>query len=140
MTALTATGKPNGQLLMADKALIDRLKQGTAAWNAWRKDHAEASPDLSGGALRGLNLVGADLAGVNLSKADLRGAILSGANLAGANLEASNLFKAVLDGADLNGTILTDVQFLNCAQLTAAKNWQLAIRDESLACGAPIPR
>ncbi len=100
---------------------------------------ARLAPDLSGGALRGLNLVGANLAGANLSGADLRGTILSGANLVGANLEKANLFKAVLDGVDLNGAILTWSQYLDCAQIEATQNWELAFRGESLACSAPIP-
>ena len=53
---------------------------------------------------------------------------MSGANLPG-----------VLDGVDLAGAFLNGVQFLNCAQLVAARNWQSALRDEALACGAAIP-
>ena len=44
-----------------------------------------------------------------------------------------------LSGFDLTGAFLDGVQFLNCAQLTVARNWQLAFRDETLGCGAPIP-
>jgi len=64
---------------------------------------------------------------------------LSQANLSGANLEGANLFKAMLDGADLGGAFLNGAQFLNCAQLVVARNWQSAFRDEALACGASIP-
>jgi DNA invertase Pin-like site-specific DNA recombinase len=35
--------------------------------------------------------------------------------------------------------ILTGAQFLNCARLIVAQNWQSAFRDEALGCGAPIP-
>jgi hypothetical protein len=45
----------------------------------------------------------------------------------------------VLDGADLAGASLYGAQFLNCAQLVTTRNWQSAFRDNSLACGAPIP-
>jgi uncharacterized protein YjbI with pentapeptide repeats len=44
-----------------------------------------------------------------------------------------------LDGADLAGAFLTGAQFLNCAQLTVARNWQSAFRDDALACGASLP-
>jgi len=54
-------------------------------------------------------------------------------------LEGANFFKAALDGADLAGASLDGAQFLNCAQLIVARNWQSAFRDEMLACGAAIP-
>jgi uncharacterized protein YjbI with pentapeptide repeats len=54
-------------------------------------------------------------------------------------LDGANFFKAVLDGADLAGAFLIGAQFLNCAQLVVAQNWQSAFRDEALACGASIP-
>jgi len=59
--------------------------------------------------------------------------------LSGANLEGANLFKAMLDGADLAGAFLNGAQFLNCAQLVVTRNWQSAIRDEEIACGASVP-
>jgi hypothetical protein len=79
-----------------------------------------------------------------LSRADLRGADLRGTNLcdadlSGARLEGANFFKAELDGADLAGAYLDGAQFLNCAQLIVARNWQSAYRDETLACGAAVP-
>ena len=71
--------------------------------------------------------------------ADLRGTTLSRANLSGAHLDGANFFKAVLDGAVLAGAFLNGAQFLNCAQLVVARNWQSAFRDETLGCGATIP-
>ena len=56
-----------------------------------------------------------------------------------AHLEGANLFKAILQDADLDGAVLLGAQFLNCAQLITARNWANAVRDPSLACGAPIP-
>jgi uncharacterized protein YjbI with pentapeptide repeats len=84
-------------------------------------------------------LSGANLAGANLKGADLRGTVLSGCMLMGAELAAANFFKAVLDGADVDCANLSGVRFLDCAQLTAARNWRAAYRDERLECGAPIP-
>ena len=123
---------------MAKDEHIAVLGRGHAMWNAWRAEEDEV-PDLSRAALRGL-----DLSGFNLSRADLRGADLRGTNLcrtdlSGTRLEGANFFKAVLDGADLAGAYLDGAQFLNCAQLIAAQNWESACRDETLACGAAVP-
>ena len=124
---------------MANNQLMDLLKQGPQAWNAWRAEQTKVCVDLSGAALRGLDLEGADLSGADLKDADLRGANLSGANLKGAHLEGSNLFKVLIDGADLKEADLRGVQFLQCPQLVTACNWQSAYRDQDLACGAAIP-
>ncbi len=124
---------------MANEQQVALLKQGISVWNAWRAAHPEAAVDLSGGALRGLDLTGADLSAADLTGADLRGGILSGASLVGASLRGANLFKAMLDGADLDQADLSGAQFLHCAQLQMADQWQSAYRDEDLACGAAIP-
>src|SRR5229473_6983169 len=117
---------------------IALLGRGAATWNAWRAERDEV-PDLSSTDLRGLDLSGFDLSRADLRGADLRGAKCSNADLSGARLEGANLFKAVLDGADLAGASLFGAQFLNCAQLLLARNWQSAFRDDSLDCGATIP-
>ncbi len=114
------------------------LGRGAAVWNEWRAKHDE-TPDLARAGLRGLDLSGFDLSRSDLQGTDLRGTNLTGANLSGAHLEGANLFKAVLDGADLAGAFLHGAQFLNCAQLVVARNWQSALRDETLGCGASIP-
>jgi len=113
------------------------LRKGAAAWNAWRE--RDEAPDLSRAGLRGLDLSGFNLSGADLQGADLRGTNLSQSNLKSAHLEGANLFKAVLNGADLTGAFLQGAQFLNCAQLIVARNWQSAFRDEELACDASIP-
>src|SRR6202035_3731601 len=117
---------------------VAMLGRGAAAWNEWRAKHDEM-PDLSRAGLRGLDLSGFDLSEADLRGADLRGTNLGGANLSSAHLDGANFFKAVLDGADLAGAFLTGAQFLNCAQLVVARNWQSAFRDDALACGASIP-
>jgi uncharacterized protein YjbI with pentapeptide repeats len=114
------------------------LGRGATAWNAWRAEHDER-PDLSGAALRGLDLGRFDLSRADLRGADLRGTRCYDTDLSGAHLEGANLFKAALDGADLSGAFLYGVQFLNCAQLVVARDWQLAFRNEALGCGALIP-
>ena len=123
---------------MANDEHVVWLRQGAAAWNAWRAERNEL-PDLFRAGLRGFDLSGFDLSRADLRNADLRGANLSEANLSGARLEGANLFKAVLDGADLAGAFLYGAQFLNCAQLVVTRNWQSAFRDEALGCGASTP-
>jgi uncharacterized protein YjbI with pentapeptide repeats len=117
---------------------VAMLARGAAAWNEWRADRDE-TPDLSRAGLRGLDLSGFDLSRTDLRGADLRGTNLSGANLSGTHRDGTNFFKAVLDRADLTGAFLYGAQFLNCAQLVVAQNWQSAFRDDALACGASIP-
>ena len=99
----------------------------------------DEAPDLSRAGLRGLDLSGFDLSRADLRGADLRGTKFCDADLSGAHLDGANFFKAVLDGADLAEAFLTGAQFLNCAQLILARNWQSAFRDETLGCGASIP-
>jgi uncharacterized protein YjbI with pentapeptide repeats len=123
---------------MAKDEHVSVLGRGAAAWNEWRAD-CDETPDLFRAGLRGLDLSGFDLSRADLRDADLRGTNLSGANLSGAHLEGANHFKAVLDGADLAGAFLNGAQFLNCAQLVGARNWQSAFRDDALACDAAIP-
>ena len=123
---------------MQKDELIAVLGRGAAVWNEWRAKNDEA-PELSGTGLRGLDLSGFDLSRADLRGADLRGTKFCDADLSDAHLEGANFFKAVLDGADLTAAFLDGVQFLNCAQLIVARNWQSAFRDEALGCGAPIP-
>src|SRR6266404_4074532 len=117
---------------------VAMLGHGAAAWNEWRAKLDE-TPDLSRAGLRGLDLSGYDLSRADLRGADLRGTKVCDADLSGAHLEGANFFKAVLDGANLAGAFLDGVQFLNCAQLIATRNWQSAFRDETLGCGASVP-
>ncbi len=81
---------------MADADHIAQLKKGIAAWNAWREENPDISPDL-----RGANLRGADLRGADLNSADLNSADLSRADLRNAHLNFAHLRKAKLKNADL---------------------------------------
>ena len=124
---------------MADKTQLEVLKSGVNAWNKWRAAHMDLRPDLSAAHLLGLDLIGANFARADLRKADLRGTNLSDSVLTDARLNGANFFRAVLDRADLAGANLLGAQFLSRDQLVAARNWQSALRDPSLACGAAIP-
>ena len=125
---------------MADKTQLEVLKNGVAAWNAWRAAHVDLCPDLAAAHLLGVDLIGVNFAKSDLRKADLRGSNLSDGVLVDAQLDGANFFKAVLDRTDLAGASLVGAQFLTRDQLVAARNWQSAFRDTELACGAPIPR
>src|SRR5580704_13364165 len=94
---------------------LARLREGVDAWNQWRLDHRETTPDLSGVNLSRAALLGnpsaeealweSSLPSSNLSKADFRGANLSDANLtyatlSGSDFETADLTHAVLNSAD----------------------------------------
>src|SRR5258708_16663344 len=113
---------------MVSQEDIDLLKQGVARWNAWRGQHPEIRPDLSGANLSGANLseallVGAELIDADLTEANLMDAnlsnasliisSLSNANLTGADLSHANLCDADLDGADLSGADLSGADLSN---------------------------
>jgi len=51
---------------MANDEHVAMLKQGVAAWNAWRRENPHIRPNLSGANLRKANLSEADLSGANL--------------------------------------------------------------------------
>jgi uncharacterized protein YjbI with pentapeptide repeats len=107
---------------MTDTLFLDRLKDGTEAWNGWRAGNHDIEVDLSGvdltrADLRRVNLVNANLTGACLKSARLIGADLAGAVLKGADLRQAKLAEARLDDvcavranfseADLHWTRLT---------------------------------
>jgi uncharacterized protein YjbI with pentapeptide repeats len=61
---------------MANPEHLAKLKEGAKAWNEWRVENPELTPDLIGAQLRGANLSGADLKAVNFHRADLDDAVL----------------------------------------------------------------
>lgn len=101
---------------MAIKKHRKLIKQGVVAWNTWRTEHPEITPDLSDvdlskQDLREVNLIQANLRRTNFNRADLTladlsMADLSEANLSGAELVIANLFDANLSGADLSEAFL----------------------------------
>ena len=91
---------------MADPVHKDILAQGPTAWNAWRQENPDVTPDLSDSNIRVKNLAGINFRGANLSRAIFSGADLKGANLEGADLSGADLMEADLQGAWLNGADL----------------------------------
>src|ERR1019366_4671309 len=118
---------------MADQNQVERVQQGAAAWNTWRKQHSDVEElDLrearfSGAHLSGADLSGADLSGANLRGANLGGAILREASLREANLSDADLSGANLSDADLSGANLSDADLRGAnfsgANLSRAHLW-----------------
>jgi uncharacterized protein YjbI with pentapeptide repeats len=104
---------------MADEELLALLRQGTEAWNAWRKHNEELGVDLSGANLAGLDLPELDLSRVNLQRANLQSANLQRANLEEANLEGANLTQANLWNAYLYDADLPEANLIQ-ANLSSA--------------------
>jgi hypothetical protein len=99
----------------ADSEHIDILRRGPGAWNAWRRQHPLAIPNLTRIALSvserqmgPMNGGPINLASARLRRASLRFATLSGANLEGADLSGADLTDARLDGVNLSNADLTE--------------------------------
>lgn len=139
---------------MANPEHIEILKQGVEAWNQWRKDHPDVTPDLSGteeepfvfaevfkdSAVWGkLSMVGEQrvyqglvLDDIDLSGADLRCANLSGADLQRANLSGANFQRAILNRAFLVRTDLSHAD-LEYADLSRAALWSANLSQATLS-------
>jgi uncharacterized protein YjbI with pentapeptide repeats len=111
---------------MANDEHVALLKQGVAAWNAWRDENPDIRPDLSKA-----NLIGKDLSGAILTKAYLRETLLIGALLNEAYLNEAFLSRAHLNGAHLSGA------YLNFAHLNEA-NLRRAYLNEASLIGADL--
>lgn len=113
------------------------LKQGVAAWNAWRQENPEIEPNLTGAFLRRTNFTGvnfsrANLFSTNLRKCNLTDADLSQAHMGGADLSGANLHHANLRGAHLNGSNLNRVD-LSRATLSYARMGLTVLGDVDLS-------
>jgi hypothetical protein len=91
---------------MANLQHIQILKQGVEAWNAWREQHWDITPDLTDADLTEAKLSGAFLGGAFLTEARLSGTALSRADLLWAWLRRADLRRADLRRADLRRTFL----------------------------------
>ena len=89
-------------------------------WNAWRTEHWEIWPELSGANLYAKTLREANLYKADLFGGHLGGAELSRANLSRATLREANLYSTSLNRADLSGADLRDGIGLTQAQLDEA--------------------
>jgi hypothetical protein len=98
---------------MANEEHLAILRQGVAAWNAWRQEHPDVRPDLREADLTGANLTDANLSVTVLGGANLTGAIGCYADLTGADLSGVNLGGANLSGANLSRALLTHTIFMS---------------------------
>lgn len=105
---------------MADPRHVDVLRQGVAAWNAWRRREPKVEPDLSTLSLARRRLAGIDLRFTSLENSDLRGTDLGGARLRGAVLYNADLRRTRLPEADLRDAML-DRAIADRAVLTRAR-------------------
>jgi hypothetical protein len=101
--------------LSSDSHHIDLLRRGPRTWNAWRAEHPDTVPNLTGISLSAaerqmgqINGGPVNLAGARLRHGSLRFATLNGANLSGADLSDTDLSEARLNGANLSGADLTE--------------------------------
>lgn len=117
---------------MGNRQQLSILKQGSLAWNEWRKKHPDVQPDLSEANFAGANLRGANLRGVNLEGADMVETDLQEANLLGAKVVEANLHHANLHKADLGFADLTFAS-LSEANLTAARLWKADLTAATLS-------
>lgn len=89
---------------MANTEHLEMLKRGADAWNVWRDNNPQISPDLSGADLRKRSLRNFDLARADLSSANLRDVSFRRASLNNANLSEAKLHRAFFSGSRLRGT------------------------------------
>src|SRR5215472_3255002 len=108
---------------MGNPEHLAMLREGSAAWNLWRREQRSLMPQLSGADLSGAYLREADLSRADLSGADLSGAHLIEADLSGADLSGADLSGADLSGADLIGADLSEANLseANARDLTFGK-------------------
>ncbi len=110
---------------MANPEHLAKLEEGVEAWNKWREENPDETPDLSKAYLRQVNLVDANLSGAYLRQADLRGTDLKGVNLRGAYMLKGDLAKANLVEVDLTEANLIGANLgganLHAASLNYAK-------------------
>lgn len=103
---------------MANEEHVAVLEQGVQAWNRWREDNPEITPDLrelahwpeamQGPVLEEMAGTSKTILPVNLSGAQLRNADLRGAVLAMADLREARMYGAHVEGADLRGADLSN--------------------------------
>ena len=92
-----------------------------------------------------VSLLNADLTGAVLTDANLSSARLYDADMSGADFTNATLFGTHFNSdtglvdANFRGAVLLRAKGLTCEHLENTRHWDTAVRDESLACGRPIP-
>jgi uncharacterized protein YjbI with pentapeptide repeats len=100
--------------MMANREHLRLLEQGASAWNQWRGNHPEETPDLVDAQLSGRDLRGHDFSRARLARALLDGADVAGASFEAAWLKETILNKANMEGARLQGAVAAGARFIDC--------------------------
>jgi|SRR5580692_8480121 uncharacterized protein YjbI with pentapeptide repeats len=116
---------------MANPEHLVKLKDGVAAWNNWRVEHPDVTPDLIEAILDDADLSGANLSRAKLHHASLFGVRLQRANLQGADLHLADLRQASLSQAQMEGVGLHGAT-LNHANLSGVNLRAAELREASL--------
>lgn len=119
---------------MAVEQHMQLIHQGTEAWNHWRENNPDETPDLSQADLRGkqfskINLRNANLQEAKLQFSNFTEAILNGANIKKTKFLESNLQKADLENANLEGANFFEAN-LQHANLQNANAQQAQFNDD----------
>lgn len=88
---------------MAISEHLSILREGSTAWNRWRKSNPDFVPDLTGITIERALLASANLSHCRLAGSKFQQGILSGADLTAADLMKVDFLAADLSGADLSG-------------------------------------
>jgi hypothetical protein len=96
---------------MSNPEHLAKLKEGVKAWNQWREDNPDITPDLKSADLRNADLTGANLFEANLFEANLESADLRDANLASASLHFTNFNATDLSQANLKEANIYETNF-----------------------------
>ena len=107
---------------MANDEHLLIIKQGSDAWNAWRRLNPDEKPDLTGITLSGkqagnLRLAHVDLSFATMKDTNLRGcdvwnAVLNFADMSGANLSRAFFGRAKMYCANMSGTNMQFARFM----------------------------
>src|ERR1044072_5520569 len=103
---------------MAKLEHLERLMQGVASWNKWRKDNPEITPDLSKAKLKNADLRNVDLSSANLNTLDFNRADLIAAE-DDFYSDSENLDEVMIDDSELEN-IYPENQIFGITDLSGA--------------------
>lgn len=114
---------------MKKESLVQEIKKGAHAWNAWRKHKATGDLNLDGIEFNGFNFDHFDLSKISLRNAIIRHCSFKHTDLIASNLEGADLrdndfshaklIAARLNEADLSGSKLTNTNMLTASTMNA---------------------
>lgn len=93
---------------MATSEHLHQLDGGAKAWNKWRTQNPDVTPNLRGADLRRKNLRNYDLSRCDFSNADLRDVSFRKADLRDSILASTKLYRAFFSSSSMGGATLRD--------------------------------